>query len=1801
MSESSRNRLGNYELLGVIGDGAEGRVFKAVCLADGVSGVAKGEFVALKLLRHIGDDKEPARFRRQAEILRGLNHPGVVSYKECFVLRDNDWDEERYCLVTELLEGETLKSLLEKNRKGLLWEQAQNVLLQTLQALQYVSGRGVIHRDLKPSNIFITHQGVVKLIDFGIARNDSGSSTTTSSTAGIKGAFDYMSPDFVCLPDKDNFRGDEQSDIFSFGICIYQLLTGRLPFPGFGENALIGYVSRWHAAQPPEAKFRDPIFRVLNHYARLCVEKSIHPNRNDRFGSFKDVIACFEQIRGRRLEHGTEVYEFAEYLGQGGFGEVFRAQRLSDGSDVAIKRMFSNRQSHRFVREAKLLRNANHPNLVRYLEFLERSHDDGEVNYYLVLEYLKGGTLRDRIKQSESGLSLSEVLLVFIRYLNCLEYLHQRNIIHRDIKPGNLYAPIGNPRNSKIFDLGIALDPEGTRTHGHVPGTLEYMAPEFAGEGSERGTAQSDIYSLGVTLYQSLTKQLPFPKLPDKDPAAWIAFIERAMKPSQCPNPGALRNKECELPCGAEQLKCPFEQSIFSNHPALAGILRRSLAYDPKHRYASASEMARALQELSDQLCQSEAVTKIAKIDYDIPEIAGEVAAQEVFSARRRWDGLDVLFKCLPVTPQTPRFLREIEVLKQTEIPHVIRYLDSLEVNVGEPQRNHPHHYVVLESLGDISKSLLRQRVSDSSVGLDFLETITLFLHFLDGLEQLHRMGLVHRAITPLTLYAPAGFPDQAKVLDLGLARDEKETEIYYRGSGLLDYLPPEYATGGTAAGSIQSDIFSVGVALFEALTNQLPFPKLLGSETKVWSAYYARAKKTLECSFRYPVFQKHPELVSVLRRALASNPADRYVSALEMRSSLQVICEEASAPAVPAELVEEEKTRITAVTAEETVERSTGETVGIDPDKFRSVLEQLKEEQATRSDEKPAGQKPAAEAKKQLRVEEPARPQRLRSTDRAHWVRRLVITVAMLILAGISVWGVCYALAVWDLSKLRHATQFADITMVADADSYPLAEWFLLLKHAETKTQAGGAHAAQWSAIQNRLQQMSQSFPLAISNAFALAVSQGDITRVEALLAKWREAQSKGVSHDGHEGLENQMQSELNRLRFRMVAIASDPSGAEIFDRGTNFLGVTPLQTNLLVGAYELSARYPGLAEQHEPLQLTPNDRQETVTFQFPNGGVQITSEPSGVNVFLNGKNVGKTPYTNRLIDSGTVVYQLDFEGYLRTTIRTNITKHELLPLHAVLVPLTETVELLSDPEHATVFWNGKELGNTPLRIPLPLGKQQLIARYANLPEQSLSFFLSQGEIRTQRFVFPHGGLVIESNPSGATVLSSGRQLGSTPYTNNAVNLGWVEYELRKDDKNEILRFQISERDHFNTNITLRPNTGTLQLLSEPPGARIFIHGETRELGITPFVTQPLHHGAYQLEAQYDNLESKIFSVKVERGSEKTNWVEFAYGSITLTIEPAATVVVVNGKTVNQLPYFDAICGLGTKQYKIQAEDYISTNVMVEIVARQTNIVNVVLRKGTGWVSLTSNEPGVTGLVDGIPVGVLPVTTNLVAGEHNFVARDEEQRFSIPTTLRVKMDDRLKIALPLPKREERINGIGMMLVKLSRLPGTSEGGWVGKYAVTQAEYEKVMGQNPSKSKNPRQPVESVSWKDAIAFCARLTDQEKATLKPGQQYTLPTENQWQYLKADATWDATNAVYNHDPSDHPWVVGGKQPNRFGLYDILGNIWALCQPSGGAIVVRGGCFESAGISDRQCLESETTASRFTGFRVVLVPNR
>src|SRR6476620_8838115 len=216
---------------------------------------------------------------------------------------------------------------------------------------------------------------------------------------------------------------------------------------------------------------------------------------------------------------GTQLsgrYRLDAQIGAGGMSTVYRAFDTVLERPVAIKLMHREiasdaDQLERFRREARAVAQLNHPHIVTVIDAGEELSPDGggppEGAPYIVLEYVEGETLKDVIRR-EGPLEIARAIAYALEIARALEAAHERMIVHRDVKPQNVL--IGAEGGAKITDFGIArsLTEEGLTVAGRVLGTTDYVSPEQAL--GQPVTGQSDLYSLGVVLYEMLTGRVPF-------------------------------------------------------------------------------------------------------------------------------------------------------------------------------------------------------------------------------------------------------------------------------------------------------------------------------------------------------------------------------------------------------------------------------------------------------------------------------------------------------------------------------------------------------------------------------------------------------------------------------------------------------------------------------------------------------------------------------------------------------------------------------------------------------------------------------------------------------------------------------------------------------------------------------------------------------------------------------------------------------------------------------------------------------------------------------------------------------------------------------------------------------------------------------------------------------------------------------------------------------------------------------------------------------------------------------------------
>jgi serine/threonine protein kinase len=284
MAFSVGDRLGRFEILGSLGAGGMGEVYRA-------RDHQLSRDVAIKVLpaafSHDADRRR--RFEQEARAAGGLNHPNILAVYDVGIEGGSSY------IVTELLEGETLRERMAG--RPLSTRKAADYARQIATGLAAAHDRGVIHRDIKPANLFVTTDGRIKILDFGLAKlivPDSALNTETVTVNGtlptVMGTVTYMSPEVA-----RGLRVDHRTDIFSFGVVLYEMLSGFPPFqrvtPGDTLNAILH-------DEPAALPRVDPEIPALERIVRHCLEKK----PDERFQNFRDLAFHLET---RLLESGS--------------------------------------------------------------------------------------------------------------------------------------------------------------------------------------------------------------------------------------------------------------------------------------------------------------------------------------------------------------------------------------------------------------------------------------------------------------------------------------------------------------------------------------------------------------------------------------------------------------------------------------------------------------------------------------------------------------------------------------------------------------------------------------------------------------------------------------------------------------------------------------------------------------------------------------------------------------------------------------------------------------------------------------------------------------------------------------------------------------------------------------------------------------------------------------------------------------------------------------------------------------------------------------------------------------------------------------------------------------------------------------------------------------------------------------------------------------------------------------------------------------------------------------------------------
>lgn len=534
--------------------------------------------------------------------------------------------------------------------------------------------------------------------------------------------------------------------------------------------------------------------------------------------------------------------------GAGNQGAVYRGvcvdarfPGVPPGASVALKVMSASdddpAQWNRIERRTNELVGLGHPNVVKY-------HGGFTVNdvfhdlYVIVEEFLEGESLKERLSRSPSGLDSDEALRIARAALTGLDYLSSRGIVHRDVKPGNIF--LCSDGSVKLIDFEVARQENAdttTSASGNLRGTFDYMAPDFANP-EFRGDVKSDIFSMGVVLHEMLTGKMPYPRLEGSRKQASFAFISRWERQGED---------------GVPTIR--IASRIKRLLPGAIGVLSRALSPARAQRYDSFAEFLRELEGV-----RFVDISHGAQV-YRLLRFIGKGGFGEVFKARLLSTGENVAVKHLLKADYAARFNREARIMARFRDSCFVQLMDFFVVGDAGAQEA----FLVMAFLDGMPGNSLRDAIrAAKGAPLVRADVFRAFARYAHGLAMMHRQGVFHRDIKPSNLYYPAGAPERAAIMDLGIARDEHGTATHGQVPGTLDYMPPEVIVSDSR-GDSRMDIFALGLCLYEALTGKSAYPRL-PTGTAGYTQFFMRAKSRQPPDLSAPVLADRPDVLALIR-----------------------------------------------------------------------------------------------------------------------------------------------------------------------------------------------------------------------------------------------------------------------------------------------------------------------------------------------------------------------------------------------------------------------------------------------------------------------------------------------------------------------------------------------------------------------------------------------------------------------------------------------------------------------------------------------------------------------------------------------------------------------------------------------------------------------------------------------------------------------------------------------------------------------------------------------------------------------
>lgn len=473
--------IAGYKILEKIGQGGMAQVYKGYQLS-------LKRPVAIKVLTHhfVNQPDFSQRFEKESLIIARLSNPYIIPVIERGITSDGI-----PYFIMEYVQGHELSKVMAKGQ--LDFNRKLDIISQVCKALSYAHRNNVIHRDIKPANILLDVDGNARVLDFGIAQYYEDETNNEHTVAGmVMGTMAYMSPEQRHSATETTFK----SDLFSLGVLMYKLFTH----------------------QDPIGRFKSPeeLMPEIPHELSELILQCLETNPDQRPASADDIKDVLLQLlRGahihseqrQRVQKDFKQFELLDVIKEDEHSSVMLFKNRSNRKLIVIKK----RPLHDAgFTEAKLLTPLKHPNIVNIL-----GTSENKKNYIIVMEYLNGGNLQERLVQT---MKWQEFIPLGQQIASGMQFAHHNRIIHGNLRPGNIL--FDHSGHIKLTDFGLEEHYLSNRQRNNW-----YRLKK------EKLSTKLDIFSCGVIFYQMLVGNAPI--LDEQRFASNVVFKKLPLKLKQ--------------------------------------------------------------------------------------------------------------------------------------------------------------------------------------------------------------------------------------------------------------------------------------------------------------------------------------------------------------------------------------------------------------------------------------------------------------------------------------------------------------------------------------------------------------------------------------------------------------------------------------------------------------------------------------------------------------------------------------------------------------------------------------------------------------------------------------------------------------------------------------------------------------------------------------------------------------------------------------------------------------------------------------------------------------------------------------------------------------------------------------------------------------------------------------------------------------------------------------------------------------------------------------------------------------------